>query len=251
MRPTSAKLAPLFRGESSPERKSPRPPRLPAEHKPDKPSVIAAGWRLLGRSLGRYISPRTGLTLLAVAVVLTASAHFLEREWAGWLGQRVPASWVQAASTNTLQRLDATVLAPSALPADRQNTINTKFAALRIPQGETPLYALIFRHGGPYGARSFTLAGGQIIVTDELVMQSGTDRALLAALTIQLGHLQNHDALRSSVDHAPMGMLLALFRGDARAGTRLMSDAQPVLAHEAHCEEEARQFSKIVMQANP
>ncbi len=46
-------------------------------------------------------------------------------------------------------------------------------------------------------------------------------------------------------------MLLALFRGDARTGTRLMSDAQPVLQYDKRSELEAQQFSHAVMAANP
>lgn len=251
MRSPSAKFAPpevspLLREESSPGHKL-RRTTAAARAASGKPSLLVTAWRRFGRQPGS----RTGLVLLVIAVVLTASAHFLEREWAGWLGQRVPVSWVQAASARALERLDANALSPTALSIERQNTINTEFAALTIPQGETPLYSLVFRKGGPFGARSFTLSGGQIIVTDELVIQSRDERSLLAALTVQLGHLQNHDALRSSVDHASASILMALFRGDAQTGIKLMSDVQPVLEHEAHCEEEAREFSRIVMQANP
>ncbi|MDB5801333.1 MAG: putative Peptidase family [Rhodocyclales bacterium] len=209
--------------------------------------MFAACWRMLCR----HTSQRLLLVLLALAVALTAAAHFFERDWAGWIGQRAPASWVQAASTRTLQRLDATVLTPSALTLDRQNAVNTKFAALRMPQGEAPLYELVFRHGGNVGARSFTLSGGQIVLTDEWVQQFSNDRVLLTALSVQLGHLQNHDALRSSVDQAGLRMLYAIFRGDATLGTRLMSDAQPVLLYDARTEQEAVQFSAAVMQANP
>jgi hypothetical protein len=158
---------------------------------------------------------------------------------------------VQAASAQTLQRLDATLLKPSTLTTDRQTVINTRFAALHVPRGDAPLYELVFRHGGAMGARSFTLAGGQIIATDEWVEQFSDDRALLAELSVQLGHLENHDALRSSVDHAPLRMLLAIFRGDAHTGTSIMSANQPVLQHDAKCEAEARAFADAVMRANP
>ncbi|HSD38234.1 MAG TPA: hypothetical protein VLC92_12045 [Rhodocyclaceae bacterium] len=214
----------------------------------ERPSgAIATAWRWLYRHGGQ----RVVLVLLGLAVVLTAAAHVLEREWASWIGQRAPASWVQAASTQTMQRLDATVLRPSKLTADRQTIINTRFAALRVPEGNASLYELVFRHGGAMGARSFTLAGGQIVVTDEWVQQFHDDRALLAELSVQLGHLQNHDALRSSVDHSPLRMLLAIFRGDAHTGTRIMSINQPVLEHDPHCEAEARAFAESVMRANP
>ena len=201
--------------------------------------------------LCRHSNQRALLVLLALAVILTAAGHIFERELAGWLGQRAPASWVQAASARTLQRLDTTTLSPSVLTLDRQNVINTKFAALHLPQSEQPLYELVFRHGGSLGAQGFTLAGGQIVVTDEWVQRFSDDRSLLAALSVHLGHLQHHDALRISVDHARLAMLLALFRSDAQAGIRLMSDAQPVLQYDKRSELEAQQFSKAVMAANP
>ena len=249
MRPTLAKPtpSPLLRDKAS----SGRVQKLLPDSAPDASAhssgTIAAAWRWLCR----HGSQRGLLVLLALAVVLTAAAHILEREWASWIGQRAPTSWVQAASTQTLQRLDATLLKPSTLTADRQTVINTRFAALRVPEGDPPLYELVFRRGGAMGARSFTLAGGQIVITDEWVQQFSDDRALLAGLSVQLGHLQNHDALRSSVDHAPLSMLLAIFRSDAPTGTSIMSANQPVLEHDAHCEEEARAFGEAVMRASP
>ena len=240
MRSTLAKPTPLFRTK--------RPSgRATTPHTRSWLFTLAACWRMLCR----HGNQRALLVVLAMAVVVTAAGHIFERELAGWLGQRAPASWVQAASARTLQRLDATTLSPSALTLDRQNAINTKFAALHMPQGEQPLYELVFRHGGNFGAQSFTLAGGQIVVTDEWVQGFADDRALLAALSVHLGHLQHHDALRISVDHARLSMLLALFRGDARTGTRLMSDAQPVLQYDKRSELEAQQFSQAVMEANP
>lgn len=235
MRPTLANPAPLLRSD----------PLIQRGH--GKPSPVEA----CSSFLSRHCNPRVLLATLVLAIVLTASAHFLQREWSSWLSQRVPTTWAHAASVRTLQRLDATVLEPSSLSTDRQNIINTKFAALRIPQGAAPLYELVFRHGGGLSARSFTLAGGQIVLTDESVQQFANDRALLAALSVQLGHLQNRDALRSVLDHAPVSILLALFRGDAKHGARLIGDAQPVMTHDKHCEEAARQFGQAVMQANP
>ncbi|MDB5887463.1 MAG: Zn-dependent protease with chaperone function [Rhodocyclales bacterium] len=215
--------------------------------KPDRHSLTAICWG----ALCRHASPRVLLALLALAVALTMAGHFFKRGSADWLVEHVPASWAQAASDRTLHRLDASVLKPSALPLDRQTAINTEFAALRVPQGEPPLYRLVFRHGGALGARGFTLAGGQIVVTDEWVQQFGNDRALLTALSTQLGHLQHRDALRSAIAHARLGMLLALFRGDAETATRLMSDAQPVLEYDERSEQAAARFSTVVMQANP
>jgi hypothetical protein len=236
MRSTLAKPNPLLRARLSSESTTPRASSHPA--------VIAVCWRILCRC------QRGILVLLALAVTLTAAAHFFERELAGWLGQRVPVSWVQAASANTLQRLDVSLLSPSTLSQDRQNAINTQFAALRIPQGEQP-YELVFRRGGTSGMQSFTLSGGQIVLTDEWLQQFENDRALLAALSVHLGHLQHHDALRASVDHARLCLLFALFRGDTRTGTQLMSDAQPVLQYDKRSELEAEQFGKAVMLANP
>jgi hypothetical protein len=249
MRTTLAKptLSPLPRAKASSGIVQKLVPESASDANARPSGRVATAWRWLYRHGGQ----RVLLVLLGLAVVLTAAAHFLEREWAAWIGQRAPISWVQAASTQTLQRLDATVLKPSILTTDRQTAINTHFAALRMPEGDAPLYELVFRRGAAMGARSFTLAGGQIVITDEWVQQFSDDRALLTELSVQLGHLQNHDALRSSVDHAPLRMLLAIFRGDARVGTSIMNANQPFLEHDAHCDAEARDFAEAVMRANP
>jgi hypothetical protein len=249
MRPTLAKPtpSPLLRNKASSGLVQKLVPESASGGTARPSGAIATAWRWLYRHGGQ----RVVLVLLGLAVVLTAAAHFLEREWASWIGQRAPTSWVQAASTQTMQRLDATVFRPSTLTADRQTVINTRFAALHVPEGEAPLYELVFRRGGAMGARSFTLAGGQIVITDEWVQQFTDDRALLSELSVQLGHLHNHDALRSSVDHSPLRMLLAIFRGDARTGTNIMSVNQPVLEHDPHCEAEAHAFAQAVMRANP
>lgn len=207
--------------------------------------------KAFGCALYRFCHSTLFLALLVTAVLLTASAQMLEREWAAWLGQRVPISWVQTASMRTLARLDASVLTPSTLSVERQNTLNSKLSSLHIPRAEPLLYELVFRHGGGLGAQNFTLAGGQIVVTDEWVQQFSNDRALLTALTVQLGHVLNRDALRSTVERAPIEILVALFRGDAQTGVRLMSEAQPLMVHDARYEEEAQAFSQSVLAINP
>lgn len=254
---TFPRLSPLPRSDRTDERTDARgsSPAV-SSREPDhtvavQPTTANPGDRQRFSAVFRRIVRHPLLLLLLVALALTAAGHFLEREWAHWLGQRAPSSWVKAASARTLQRLDATTLGPSTLPHDRQAAINTRFASLVVPDSSRPLYELVFRSGGKLGARSFTLAGGQIVITDEWVKQFHDERALLSELAVQLGHLQHDDALRGAVDKAPMRMLLALVEGDADKATSLMSDAQPVLQHDAHCEEEAREYGRAVMQANP
>lgn len=212
-----------------------------------RPSPLAVGARVLLH----YCDHRVALVLLALAVVLTAVAPFLNHMGAAWLSPRIPISWVQIASTRTLAHLDSTLLIASKLPASRQRGINTQFAALRVPLAEPPLYELIFRHGGVLGARSFTLAGGQIVITDEWILQFGNDVDLIAALAEQLGHLQNRNALRRAVEAAPMSILLAVFRSDAPTGIRLLSDTRTISSSTERDDKFAKDFSRRVMRINP
>jgi Zn-dependent protease with chaperone function len=205
--------------------------------------------QLLPNGLGR--AHRWLLILLAFALLLTAFAHPAERAIGSWIANRAPGSWVYAGSIQTLQRLDEAALSPSRLPDALQMQIRSQFAALRMPSGDAPLYELVFRKSNQLGAISFALAGGQIIVTDEFVARFGSERELLTALTMQLGHLQHRHALRAITDRAPLKMALNLLSDDASSGVQLISEAQPILEHDAHALNEAQSFAEAVMRTNP
>lgn len=194
---------------------------------------------------------RIVLGCLAVAVVLTGFAHLIEEVSAHWLAEHVPLSWVRQASTGNLAFLDATQLEPSRLPAEQQTLLRNRFAALRLPITNPPPYELVFRGGSKLGAAIFALPGGQIVVTDEFIAAHPDQRELLTEFATQLGHLHFEHALRSQVEHAPMGLMLAVMRDDSTRGIRLLSEAPPKLVHDPECVADARVFSDAVMRINP
>ncbi|GAA5165925.1 hypothetical protein GCM10025770_22260 [Viridibacterium curvum] len=211
------------------------------------------GGRLLGRLTGDRLSRthRWLLTLLGVALLLTALSHPIERLLGGMIASRIPSSWVYSGSIQSLQRLDAASLAPSQLPEAVQMQIRSRFAALRMPTSNAPLYELVFRRSDRLGPISFALAGGQIVVTDAFVAQHPSEEDLMNALTLQLGHLQHRHALRAITDHSLLSMVRYLVSDDASNGIRLISQEQPVLQHDEHCVAEARSFAEEVMRLNP
>jgi len=195
---------------------------------------------------------RRRMTLAVLALGLLVACHRpIEEGSSHWLAERIPVSWIRAASAANLTRLDASVLAPSQTPYETQEALRARFAALRTPDKETPPYKLVFRRGQTLGAVIFALPGGEIVITDEFLAQHRNGRELLGQLATQLGHLRYGHTLRSHVEHAPLGLLSAVIRNDTARGVNLLAEATPIIQHDPECIAQAEAFRDAMMRANP
>lgn len=193
-----------------------------------------------------------GVVALCVVVVLA-----LHRFAVPWLGERiarhVPLDWELAISEQVLG--DAQWLAPSRLPAERQDALRAAFDGLRdvLParqdDGYAPKLVLHFRRG--IGPNALALPGGAVILTDELVERAAElklpDDAVLGVLAHEVGHVMHRHGTRMVVEQGVMNIGLALVLGDLSTLTTTAASAVAGLAYQRGHESQADCFAIATM----
>lgn len=176
-----------------------------------------------GHSRLRQCAKILALSVLIIGIVMTASFHLLKPLVADYVAARIPAQWLRSASEQALVTLDREWLGESTLPLARRDAISAHFAALRAPAEGAPPYQLLFRHGGKLGAVTFALPGGEIVISDEMVMLAQEDREILALLAQQLGQLHQHKRLSEAVSESLLPVLKAVYLQDLEQGSAALA----------------------------
>ncbi|GAB4061210.1 hypothetical protein [Uliginosibacterium sediminicola] len=223
----------------------PEPDPAAAPHLPSPEGQLTPTTSWLQRQGHRLL-----LGLLSLALVVTAAGSLLGPTFTSTLSRWIPGTWVYAAAVQTLQRMDGNGLQPSLLTVDEQSAINAEFAALRLPGNEVLPYELTFRDTHALGTSAFTLAGGIIVVSDELVARSSR-RELMSRLLLELGYLHKQNALHAVVVRNPLRILFAVTVNQRDFAVQLLSSVQPILEHDADSTLQAQQFRDSVLDANP
>jgi len=150
-----------------------------------------------------------------------------------------------------------TWLAPSRLPAERQDALRAAFDTLRgsmPPEAEhdagyVPRLELHLRRG--VGPNAFALPGGAVVLTDELVELAARlrlpDDALLGVLAHEIGHVMHRHGTRMVVEQAVMNVGLALALGDLSTLTTTAASAVAGLAYRRGHESQADCFAIEMM----
>jgi Zn-dependent protease with chaperone function len=169
----------------------------------------------------------------------------------------VPLQWETGLSAKALADLDAGMLKPSKLPAERQAALQARFAQLssQVDAGmrRYPAYAptltLSFRSG--LGANAFALPGGTIVMTDGLVESAARenlpDEALVGVLAHEIGHVVHRHTTRMLVEQGVLNIGLGLALGDASSLLSFGSSLLTGLAYRRGHETEADCFAVRVM----
>lgn len=173
---------------------------------------------LLGHREGRVSrwqgSLRVALGSAALALALLAAGYRWGLPWlAESVAQALPEEWVQRIGAHTLEALDAAAFEASELDASLRDRLAARLAALRAPEEGLPGHTLHFRSGA-LGANAFALPGGEIVVTDALVLLAESDDEVIGVLAHELGHLRERHALRGVIQASVVGMLVAVWVGD-------------------------------------
>jgi Zn-dependent protease with chaperone function len=151
-----------------------------------------------------------GLMLLVVAgyvwgVPWTARAVLLA----------VPPTVDEVVGRNVLASVESRWLAPSRLPAERQEALRRAFARLVQAGGPAPGYELRFASTEVLGPNAFALPGGTVVMTDELVaLLDGHDETILGVLAHELGHVQHRHGMRALVQLSLVSAATAVALGD-------------------------------------
>ena len=215
---------------------------------------VALLLELLGHREGRVsrwqVSLRTALASAVLTLALLAAGYRWGLPWlAESVAQALPEEWVQALGSHTLEALDTAAFEESKLDPALQGRLASRLAALRAPGEALPDHTLHFRSGA-LGANAFALPGGEIVVTDALVLLAESDDEVIGVLAHELGHLRERHALRGLIQASLVGMLVAVWVGDV--GT--LATALPAFVIEARYsrdfEREADDYAARVLAAN-
>jgi len=210
---------------------------------------------LLGHREGRVSRWQRSLRVaLACTVATLAILGAGYRFGLPWLSERVaralPEAWVQELGAHTLDTLDETTFAATALPAETRERIAARLAALRPARAEPPAYRLCFRAGGSLGANAFALPSGEIVVTDELVGLAQRDEEVLGVLAHELGHLHERHALRGLIQSSVVGGLVAVWMGDVGSLATALPAAVLDARYSRDFEREADAYAAELLRAN-
>ena len=187
-----------------------------------------------------------GVSALATVVVLAGLVQFGIPALAAWAAAALPPSVAERLGESTLKTLDATLFRDSTLADRERGRLRALFDRLVGDHATPPRPRLVFRGGGRIGANAFALPSGVVIVTDQLVGLSASDEEISGVLAHELGHVANRHGLRSVLQSAGIGVLIATLLGDVVSASSLAATAPMLLVelqYSRRFEEDADTFA--------
>lgn len=200
-------------------------------------AAVTALEQRLGRNRGarqvRRVESSWALTLGALVLLggfvwgfLTYGLPFVARNAAA----ATPRAVVDSFDRSAAELLDrGAFLGPSELSAARQARLQAAFQSVTRWAGGNYRYRLLLRSGEPenpdgqgfpIGANAFALPGGTIVMTDQLVALSKSDRELIGVLAHEVGHVTGRHTLSSVYQGLGLTLLTTAVTGDlVSAGT--------------------------------
>jgi Zn-dependent protease with chaperone function len=146
----------------------------------------------------------------------------------------IPASMAYDLGEGSLQLLDATMLKPSRLQAERQRELRNGFLVIAQAYPALPL-SLQFRQASMPNA--FALPDGTVIVTDDLVALIRDDQELYSVLVHEIGHVHHRHALRMALESSTIALFLSAYFGDVTHLSALSSSLPAVIAQSHYSRE--------------
>ncbi len=178
------------------------------------------GLRVVQALEGRWRSAL--LSVLALALAVWGFTRFGLPALAGVAAQVTPPAVLRVMDAQTLRLMDRQYLKPSRLPNSARLRLSAEFTQLARERGSrTYPYRLAFRRGGKLiGANAFALPDGTVVLTDELVRLSKSDREVMGVLAHEVGHVERRHAAKSVYQGAGLLLFASLVTGDVTsAGT--------------------------------
>jgi len=164
------------------------------------------------------------------------------------LAQAVPESIKDRLDVEIVSFLDARLLKPSELSAEKKHQMDDAFDELEWWANGT---SLEFRKGDALGANALALPGGTIIITDELLEMIEYDGEFYAVMAHEFGHIKSNHSMRNLVQVAGISMVLSWMLGDLSLVTDMVLVGVPTilqqLSYSRKFENEADQFALIML----
>ncbi len=171
--------------------------------------------------------------LAAMGAVVWAAGRYGMPAAAEIIAGRLPRSVLQAASRQTLEALDRSVLGPTELETSVQGRLGNRFQALTEELAGHHIHVL-FRKGGRLGANAFALPDGTVIFTDEMVRLSANDEELITVLAHEAGHVVHRHGLRSLIQNSLFAFMVLAVTGDVSGTSNLFLGLPVVLTKLAY-----------------
>ncbi|WP_019141708.1 M48 family metallopeptidase [Noviherbaspirillum massiliense] len=163
--------------------------------------------------------------------------------------QHLPASIEKKIGEGQMTLIDERYMQASKLDPAEQVRLRRMFAKLQQPYGEKVDYRLEFRDSR-IGPNAFALPNGVIVMTDQLVQLAQDDRAVMAVLGHELGHLHRRHSLRRLLQAAGVGVVMHMFIGDVSSALAALPTFLIDQKYSRDFEREADQYAIEMMQAN-
>jgi len=157
---------------------------------------------------------RHAFIALSVCVLTAVVGYIWGVPWvAEYAAERIPNDIAHIIDEHVLNSLDEKIMQPSELKEKRKKAIERGYDKLRAGHG-LPNYPLEFRKSALIGPNAFALPGGSVVVTDELVKLAGKNDEVLAVLAHELGHVEEHHALRQMLQSSVVALAMTWYFGD-------------------------------------
>ena len=160
---------------------------------------------------------RWALTSIVFLLVL---GYFITSVMLPWAGRElafvVPIKVNETISSGGMRLLDQRWFEPSELSDDKKNEIRVSFKDLidALPNSEFN-YKLYFRNIGE--ANAFSLPGGEIILTDELVRLSENPEQITAILLHEIGHVRHRHVMQQLIRSSLISIAISMATSDLTA----------------------------------
>lgn len=171
-----------------------------------------------------------------------------------WLAERtapmIPSPAVSYMSQQVLKTLDGNMLAPSALPVERQQALAEGLRSIASGDPELANSRLLFRSAPKAGPNAFALPDGEIVLFDELVALADSDEEVLGVLAHELAHVKFRHGLRQVIQSSVVAAVAASYFGDISS---LLSGLTAVLLESKYSrgfELEADAYGATLMRRN-
>lgn len=142
---------------------------------------------------------------------------------------------------------------PSRLPADTQVLVEQGFRQLHQGLPLDPHYQLEFRSSPAIGPNAFALPGGIIVITDEMILKTGSLEEALSVLAHEIGHVERRHVMRQVLQDSVVATVIATLTGDASSLSLAVSGLPVLLARTKYSREfetEADEFAFALLRQN-
>jgi Zn-dependent protease with chaperone function len=190
----------------------------------------------------------TGALLATIAILVVGYLYGLPAASRA-VAHALPEEVERTIGGETLAFLDRRLLAPSTLPARRQEAIAARFKSLAPPRDGVPGYRLIFRKSR-IGPNAFALPSGHIVLTDDIVALMDDDDAVMGILAHELGHLHERHLLRRMIEGTVIGIGATALFGDVSAVIANIPTLMLDLKYSRDAEREADAYAVAMLKAN-